>query len=110
MQVMRDVGLVLCCSGFLIAETARECDDRSGGCTDNMAWGVACGVICFLISLGWILLLRFFAKDNPDRYRGMPQKIVCGFLWGATHTPSSSEPLTTAHSYVRRGCRRAHIR
>jgi len=81
-MVLRDIAMVLCCSGFLIAETARECDDRSGGCTDNMGWGVACGVICFLVSLGWIVMVRFLSKDNPDKYTGMPQKIVCGFLWG----------------------------
>ena len=38
----RDIALVTVASGFLIAETSRECDDAAGGCTTNMIWGLIC--------------------------------------------------------------------
>jgi len=77
----RDIALVTVASGFLIAETSRECVDSSTGCTDNMIWGLVCGCVSFVLGVIYIGVMRFGpGKRDPVKYSKTTPVTACVFL------------------------------
>jgi len=77
----RDIALVTVASGFLIAETARECDDAADGCTTNMIWGLVCSVVGVVVGIAYIYVMRFGpGKRDPVKFAKVTPITSCVLL------------------------------
>merc|ERR1712086_782508 len=90
----RDIALVTVASGFLIAETARECDDAADGCTTNMIWGLVCSVVGVVVGIAYIYVMRFGpGKRDPVKFAKVTPITSCVLL--CSHLMRRILPLAT---------------